>query len=120
MPKKLGEKNLARRIGNRIKSLRLKKRLSQFDLAEKAGIGISYISKIEQGSRLPSLKTSVRLAKALNVELFEIFNFRSRLLDKENPSKEYLELASLIDHLSNDEVTLFLGLARKLNRNLPG
>lgn len=88
--------------------------MSQFDLAEKAGIGISYISKIEQGNRFPSLKTSIRLAKALNIEIYEIFDFRGLALDKQSPSKEFLELISLLESLPDHEIKLLLELARKL------
>jgi len=115
MAKKSAEKVLARQIGRQICRLRLAKGLTQFDLAEKAGIGISYISKIEQGIRFPSIKTSVRLAKALKVELAELFNFKARLLSKDHLSKEYLELTAILDMLSEEEVKLLLDLARKLS-----
>jgi transcriptional regulator with XRE-family HTH domain len=108
------KKSLAVRIGNQIKKLRLKRRMSQFDLAEKAGIGISYISKIEQGGRFPSIKTSLRIAKALNVELGEIFTFGDPAMEIERPSKEYLELLTVLQNLPHDDVKLLLELARRL------
>jgi len=88
--------------------------LTQFELAEQAGIGISYISKIEQGNRFPSIKTSLLISKALKVELSELFHFKGKLSEKNQPSKEYLELSAILDHLSNDELKLLLDLARRL------
>jgi len=108
-------KSFAFKIGGKIKRLRLERQLSQFDLAEKAGIGISYISKIEQGNRFPSLKTTIKIAKALNVELCEVFNFKGLALDRERPSKDYLELIGLLKDLPDDEIKLLLELSRKLS-----
>jgi len=44
-------------------------RLSQEDLAERAGMDRTYVSGIERGTRNPTLKVLHRLAKALGVEL---------------------------------------------------
>lgn len=56
-------------FGQRVKSLRLKKSLSQVQLADKGGFDRNYIGMIERGERNPSLINLKRLADALEVEL---------------------------------------------------
>jgi len=62
-------------IGNRIKELRKKKGLSQEQLSEKAEITPNYLSRIERGTENPTLDMFIRLANALDVEMWEMFDF---------------------------------------------
>ncbi len=54
-------------IGARIREARLKKKLTQEQLAEKADIGFYYIGEIERGVKLPSLTVFVQIVEALGV-----------------------------------------------------
>jgi len=51
----------------------LQRGLSQADLAEKAGVSITFVSNIERGNNYPLAGTICNLAKALNVEVWELF-----------------------------------------------
>jgi transcriptional regulator with XRE-family HTH domain len=53
------------KIGKRIKKLRLEKGLSQRELASE-GVTYAYISRIEAGTRNPSLKALIKLAPKLD------------------------------------------------------
>lgn len=55
----------AKELGNRIKLMRTKKKLTQTALAELVGITKSHISKIENGVATPSLVTLSSIADAL-------------------------------------------------------
>lgn len=61
------------KIGLRIKTLRNEQNISQEELAHRAGIDRSYISDIEKGNRNISIIIVEKLAKALEIEVFEIF-----------------------------------------------
>jgi transcriptional regulator with XRE-family HTH domain len=61
--------NILLNFGQRVKALRLKKKLSQVELANKGGFDRNYIGMIERGERNPSLINLQRLADALEVEL---------------------------------------------------
>lgn len=65
-------------IGNRIKELRKKKGLSQEELSEKADITPNYLSRIERGTENPTMDMFIRLADALGVEMWEMFDFAHR------------------------------------------
>jgi len=63
-------------FGNRIKILRLKKGInSQMQLSFKTGLDRTYIGGIERGERNVALKNIEKLAKALDVDLEELFRF---------------------------------------------
>ena len=60
-------------FGATIKSLRLKKGLSQRELAKRAGLDVTYISGIERGCRNASLKSLERVAKGLGCPISKTF-----------------------------------------------
>lgn len=60
-------------IGANIKQIRLVKKISQRKLAELAGISNTYLSDIEVGRTNPSLKTLLKLAAALKMDVKELF-----------------------------------------------
>jgi transcriptional regulator with XRE-family HTH domain len=62
-----------KRVGVRIRELRLQKGLSQEALADLAGIGRSYMSGFERGVRNCSTLHLLRLAKALGVRVGDLF-----------------------------------------------
>ena len=55
------------KFGKKLKEVRLKKGLSQGDVARILGVHRSYVSGLERGVRNPSLLTVQKVAKALGV-----------------------------------------------------
>lgn len=60
-------------LGTRIRSLRESLSFTQEELAEKAGISMSFVSMIERGHRTPYLETLADIARGLNVTLSDLF-----------------------------------------------
>ena len=60
-------------LSKNIKNLRVLRSLSQTELAEKADISIPFLSNIERSNKWPHPDTLVRIAKALNVEVYILF-----------------------------------------------
>jgi transcriptional regulator with XRE-family HTH domain len=79
-------------LGKNIKFLRTRKGLTQAVLAEKANISIIFISSIERGSKYPQPDILARIAKVLDVEIFELF--KGDLVPSDSKK--------LITHLSKD------------------
>lgn len=67
--------DIKEKFGNRLKTLRKEKGLSQEELALKSGLNRPYISGIEQGKRNVSLEVMEKLAEALGVEIGELVRF---------------------------------------------
>lgn len=61
------------RLGQNIKFCREHAGLTQEELAEKAGISLDYLGKIEVNINRPGLKTIFKLAIALNISPAEFF-----------------------------------------------
>ena len=64
-----------KKLGLRIKYLREKAGLTQEQLAEKCGISLDFLGKIEVNINKPGLKTVFKVAKALNLPAKELFEF---------------------------------------------
>ena len=62
-------------FATKLKEIRLSKKLNKSKLSELAGLDISYMGKIERGEKLPNLRTIVKLAKALDVPVKDLFDF---------------------------------------------
>ena len=60
------------KFGKRVREIRLKKKMSQGDLAKILGVHPTYISGIERGVRNMALKNIERLAKSLGVSIEEL------------------------------------------------
>lgn len=65
-------KNEVVQFGKKLRGVRLKKKLSQGEVARILGVHRSYISGLERGRRNPSLLTVHKVAKALGVSVNEL------------------------------------------------
>lgn len=63
---------LKKNIGQAVRFYRRKKGISQYKLAELTELSPSYISEIETGKKTPSLETLLEIAKALDVDLWDL------------------------------------------------
>ena len=63
----------AKKLGNNIKIFRKKLKLTQLELSIQADIAEDYLQSIEVGRRKPSLDVLEKIAKALKIELYELF-----------------------------------------------
>ena len=64
---------VSKRIGKNIRKIREEKRITQEELAGNAGLNRAYIGYIERGERNPSTETLEKVAKALRVQLSQLF-----------------------------------------------
>lgn len=62
-------------LGLRVKECRKMCKITQEKLAEIIGVDNGYISKLEVGQNFPSISTLEKIANALNVELYELFQY---------------------------------------------
>ena len=95
-------------IGSRLREARNMVKLTQEQLAEKVGIGTTYISDIERGAKFPSLSLFIKIVDALGVssdyilrgEIEDgkncVYDDITKKLDGLSP-KQRLAVAELID-----------------------
>ncbi len=60
-------------IGDRLRTLREEKELSQGDIEKRTGLLRCYISRVENGHTVPAIETLEKLARALEVPLYQLF-----------------------------------------------
>lgn len=88
-------------LGKRIKELRIKKQLTQEQLAEIIGMGERNLSKIECGINFVTADTLKNIATALKVSPKELFDF-DHLQDKVIRKEE------IIQAINNDTIDIDL------------
>jgi transcriptional regulator with XRE-family HTH domain len=64
-----------KKFGERVRQLRLDRKVSQEDLAFKCGLEFSQISRIERGIINTSISHAFTIAKALDLEPYLLFKF---------------------------------------------
>lgn len=61
------------RLGQRISEIRKIKGITQEQLAEKADLTVSYISKIEGAKKNPTMTVVNKIAQGLGVDIYQLF-----------------------------------------------
>lgn len=102
--------NILAAIGKRIQTIREKAGLTQEQLEEKTGVNTKYVSAIERGQKNITVKTLEKIAKGLNVELYELF-----MVSEEIGSEKVVKKAidALIKEADRKTLTLCLDFLRK-------
>lgn len=68
---------LREKFGNRLKSIRLAKKMSQEDFAELLEISVDFLSLIERGVNAPSFENLEAFSTKLGIPIHELFLFPS-------------------------------------------
>ena len=61
-------------IGDRLRELRESKELSQGDIEKRTGLLRCYISRVENGHTVPAVETLEKMARALEVPMYQLFH----------------------------------------------
>jgi transcriptional regulator with XRE-family HTH domain len=86
--------NPAMIIGDRLREMREAKQLSQGDVEKRTGLLRCYISRVENGHTVPAIETLEKMARALEVPLYQLF------YDGDEPPK----LPDLLKQKSSGEI----------------
>jgi transcriptional regulator with XRE-family HTH domain len=60
-------------IAERLKALREEKNLSQGDIEKRTGLLRCYISRVENGHTVPAIETLEKLARAMEIPMYQLF-----------------------------------------------
>ena len=81
-------------IGDRLREMRERKKLSQGDIEKRTGLLRCYISRVENGHTVPAIETLEKLARALECPLYHLF------YDGEEPP----QLPNLLKRKSSNDI----------------
>lgn len=114
-------------VGDRLKQIREMKNMSQGDIEKKTGLLRCYISRVENGHTVPAIETLEKMARAMDVQLYQIF------FDSENAKPQELKLpnhptlklspkdagivarlSAFVSRMDDKDKKLLVGMAQKL------
>ncbi len=92
---------LRKKLGKRIKQIREQRSIKQCVLAEKLNMEPSNLTRIESGYQFPKEENLVKIAKALDIEIKDLFSFpaeisKEEILEKINKEIDEFSCAELI------------------------
>lgn len=67
-------KEFTKRLSERLKEIRKEKKLTQQELAEKAGLHLTYVGHLELGKYHPTVFVMWKISRALGVSMNELTN----------------------------------------------
>ena len=106
--------DIFKRIGSRIREVRLEKKMSQADLAEKAHISLPLVSEVELGKTKMRLETFIVIIEALQVSADSIL----RVDIPEVNGMYQSEFADLLSDCTPAEIDSLLKIVRELKQTL--
>ena len=101
-------------IGERIKTARKSKKMTQQDLAEKLGVSIAFLSRVERGNSQINLKRISQICAILGISEGELLNGTS------STSTSYLdsEFSDILKKCDDKQVKLIYDIAKLIaNQN---
>jgi XRE family transcriptional regulator, master regulator for biofilm formation len=105
-------------IGDRVKLLRLEKKISLSELADQAGVAKSYLSSLERNlQRNPSIQFLEKIASVLNVPVDHLIHDQ---INKEELDSEWMGIVkdAMISGVSKEQFRDFLEFNKwRVNQN---
>jgi transcriptional regulator with XRE-family HTH domain len=118
-------------IGDRLKELREAKMLSQGDIEKRTGLLRCYISRVENNHTVPAVDTLEKLARALEVPMYQLFHAgtappavrKLKLEDDDNwgvtgRDRVFVsQLAKALGQMTASDRNLLFAVARKVSKH---
>jgi len=101
-------------VGQRIRSLRKERGMSQEGLGEKGGFHYSYIGQIERGEKNISLLNLAKIADALEVSLSQLFAYIDGEEKRTESEKDLHEIVSTLRYHRPDQVRMVRNVVREI------
>lgn len=98
-------------LGKNISRIRLKKHLTQEQLAEKINVSTVFISQIETSVRKPSLETVYKISLALNTTI-------DTLIGNSTLKSKYDEISKILNDKSDVELCFIIGILKEICSNI--
>lgn len=117
-------------ICDRLRFLREKKNLSQGDIEQRTGLLRCYISRVENGHTVPAIETLEKLARALEVPMYQLFydgekppdatpftnGKDEKLFGKTHEERKYMrKISRKLPHMTKKNRDLLLLIANKMS-----
>jgi len=101
-------------VGQRIRSLRKERGMSQEQLGEKGGFHYSYIGQIERGEKNVALLNLAKISAALEVSLSQLFTYLDGEEKRTDSENDLQEILSALRYQKPDQVRLVRNVVREI------
>ena len=101
-------------VGQRIRSLRKERGMSQEQLGEKGGFHYSYIGQVERGEKNVSLLNLAKISAALEVSLSQVFTYLDREEKRTDSENDLQEILATLRYRKPDQVRLVRNVVREI------
>ncbi len=101
-------------IGKRINEIRVGKKMSQAELAERAGLSVSYISYIETAVKQASLSALIQIANGLGATLDSLLNGNH----EQDPAEYHAEVVQLLSDCNSFERRVIFDTVSAVKKSL--
>ncbi len=90
-------------MGEKLKNLRINKKMTQKQVADRIGLAVSAVSSYESGTRYPSYDVLLKLARIFHVSTDYLLGLaNARTIDTSGLNEEEIEtISQLVDMLRN-------------------
>lgn len=118
-------------VGERLKQIREMKNMSQGEIEKRTGLLRCYVSRVENGHTVPALETLEKMARAMDIQLYQLFfepngHEQPEMLKlPEQPAMKKLsrkdssvisKLRGYVPRLKDRDKTILVNLAAKMAR----
>src|SRR5947209_1736570 len=118
-------------VGNRLRTLREEKKLSQGDIEKRTGLLRCYISRVENGDTVPAVETLEKMARALEMPLYQLMydgdqppvmtgksgaNSKSEWGHSGKDARFLNKLRNLLARMNENDRQLLLGFAEQMRK----
>ncbi|QMV42742.1 helix-turn-helix domain-containing protein [Cohnella cholangitidis] len=108
------DNDILKLVGQRIRSLRKEREMSQELLGEKGGFHYSYIGQIERGEKNISLLNLSKIATALDVSLSQLFTYIDEEEKRTESEKDLQEIVSTLRYQKPGQVRMVRNVVREI------
>lgn len=99
-----------KQIGENIRFYRTLRKLSQAEVAKKAGISTAFVGITERGMNTPSINTIIKIADAMDIPLSDIFYLEPII---SNRDKYLRRIMMALRSLDLDDIILVRDIVKK-------
>ncbi|MBQ3427399.1 MAG: helix-turn-helix transcriptional regulator [Clostridia bacterium] len=107
------------KLGREIRRLRSLNKLSQEELAFRAGISAAHLGQIERAAKNPTVETVASIAAALGVTMAELFSFDTDININEKSNtilNKIISQASSLDEENQKEMLRMMRIFRRVHK----
>lgn len=101
-------------VGDQVRHLIQEGEMTQQQLAEKAGLSIDHVGKIERGTTSPTVEALAKVADALGVDIKTLFDLDEKITSEKEASTALVEFNRYLRQKRAEDVEFALSIIRQI------